>query len=354
MRRSLFCLYAAFCILVAFSSATFAADSTSKPGAGYQVVEHWKTGGAGGWDLLSVDSAARRLYVSRSDRVIVLDSDSGKLVGEIPKTDGVHGIALVTELGRGFTSNGRANTVTVFDLKSLKTLNEIKINGQGPDVIVYDAASSRVFSFNGHSNNATAIKASDGSIAGTIALDGKPEFAVSDGKGRMFVNIEDKSEIAVVDANKLKVENVWPLAPCEEPSGLAIDIAHQRLFSVCQNRKMVVLDSSDGRQVASVAIGEHPDGAAFDAKLGVAFSSNGDGTLTVVHEDDPDHFSVVENVATQKSARTLALDTRTHRIFLPAAEFGAAPAATAEQPRPRPPMTPDTFTILVVAPSAAH
>jgi DNA-binding beta-propeller fold protein YncE len=341
-------LPAVACAIVWMASSVPAAETVAK----YQVEQHWKLGGSGGWDLLTVDAQARRIYLSRSDRVVVVDADSGKAVGEIPHTEGVHGIALVPELGRGFTSNGRANTVTVFDLKTLKTLSEIKVSGENPDVIVYDPASAHIFAFNGRSHNATAIDPVSSKVVGSIDLDGKPEFAVADGKGRLFVNIEDKSEVAVIDAKKLTVESTWTLAPCEEPSGLAMDVAHQRLFSVCQNKTMIVLDSASGKQVASVPIGGGPDGAGFDARRGLAFSSNGDGTLTVVHEDDPQHFSVVENVATQKSARTMALDEKTHRIFLPAAEFGATPAATAEQPRPRPPMTPDTFTILVVAPSA--
>lgn len=327
----------------AFSSCGFAAP------ADYAVKEHWKLGGPGGWDVLAADAMAKRLYVTRGDRVVVVDTESGKDVGEIPHTDGVHAVALAHEFGQGYTSNGKANSVTVFDLKSLKAVQEIRIDGQNPDLILFDEPTRQVFVFNGRSANASVIDAKSGTVAGTIALGGKPEFAVSDGHGRVFVNIEDKNELVAIDAKTRKVDTRWPLAACEEPSGLAMDIAHHRLFSACGNEHMAVTDSTNGRQVASVPIGKGPDGAAFDPQFGLAFSSNGqDGTLTVVHEDDPDHFSVVQTLATQKSARTLALDPKTHRIYLAAAEFGAAPAATTEQPRPRPPMVPDSFVILVV------
>jgi WD40 repeat protein len=316
----------------------------------YSVTAHWKVGGPGGWDLLAVDDAARRLYLSRSDRVVVLDADSGKVAGEIAHTDGVHGIAIASDLGRGYTSNGKANSVTVFDLKTLDPITEVKIDGQNPDVILYEQGKHRLYTFNGRSSNASVLDAKTLSPVGTIALGGKPEFAVSDGRGRMYVNIEDKAEIAVIDEGALKVVATWRLEACEEPTGLALDNEHHRLFSVCQNEKMIVTDSNDGHRVASVPIGHGPDGAVFDASRGLVFSSNGEGTLTIVHEDDPEHFRVVDNVATQKSARTLTLDPKTHRLFLPAAEFGATPAATTEQPKPRPAMVPDTFTVLVVSP----
>ena len=317
----------------------------------YSVTARWKVGGPGGWDLLAVDDAARRLYLSRSDRVVVLDADSGKIAGEIPHTDGVHGIAIAADLGRGYTSNGKANSVTVFDLKTLKSINEVKIDGQNPDVILYEQGKHRLYTFNGRSNDASVLDAKTLAPIGTIALGGKPEFAVSDGHGRMYVNIEDKAELAVVDESALKVVATWPLESCEEPTGLAFDEAHHRLFSVCQNEKMIVTDSTNGHRVASVPIGEGPDGAVFDASRALVFSSNGAaGTLTIIHEDDLEHFHVVDNVATQKSARTLTLDAKTHRLFLPAAEFGTTPAATTEQPKPRPAMVPDTFSVLVVSP----
>ena len=335
-------------IVGALASGFVASSPAAATDSAPAVRSRWKLGGPGGWDYLTLDPAARRLYVTRSDHVTVLDADSGKSVGEIVHTDGVHGVALAPELGRGFSSNGRSNTITVFDTKTLATLNEIKVDAQNPDAILYDPATKRVFTFNGRSANASAFDARSGAAAGTIALSGKPEFAVTDEQGRVFVNIEDKSELAVIDPKALKVVATWPLAGCEDPTGLALDPKHHRLFSVCQSQKMVVLDSKDGHAVASVPIGHGPDGAVFDAARSLIYSSNGDGTLTVVREDDAEHFSVVENVTTQKSARTLALDEKTHRIFLAAAEFGTAPEPTAEQPHPRPPIVPDSFVILVV------
>ena len=314
----------------------------------YHVVDRWKLGGTGGWDYLVADADAHRIYVSRSDRVLVLDADSGKSIGEIANTSGVHGIALAPGLNRGYTSNGRADSVTVFDLKSLKTLAEIKVSGKNPDAILFDPATRHVFTFNGRSANASVIDTASNSEIGTIALNGKPEFAVSDDKGRIYVNIEDKNELTAIDASAQKVLMSWPLAGCEEPSGLAFDAAHRRLFSVCGNAKMVVSDSTSGKQIASVPIGDGVDAAAFDAQRHLVFSSNGEGTLSIIHQDDADHYRVVDNLATQKSARTLALDAKTHRLFLPAAEFGPVPAATPEHPHPRPAPIEGSFTILVV------
>jgi len=318
---------------------------------GYSVTQRWTLGGAGGWDLLAVDAGSRRLYLSRSDRVIVVDTDTGKVAGEIAHTDGVHGIALAPALGRGYTSNGKANSVTVFDLKTLKPLAEVKIDGKNPDVILYDAARQRVYTFNGRSNDISIIDANTLALAGTIALDGKPEFAVLGSRGQLYVNIEDKSELALVDLDALKVTAVWKLPDCEEPTGLAFDGAHHRLFSACANHRLAVTDSEDGHSVASVPIGGGPDGAEFDASSALVFTPNGsDGTLSIIHEDDPDHFSVVSTVTTQKSARTIVLDAQSHRLFLPAAEFGEAPKATADQPHPRPPVLPGSFKVLVVGP----
>jgi DNA-binding beta-propeller fold protein YncE len=315
---------------------------------GYHLVKTLRVGGDGGWDYLTVDVAARRLYVTHSTRVVVLDADSGERIGEIPNTPGVHGVALAPELDRGFTSNGRSSTVTVFDLKSLKTLSEIKATGENPDAILYDPVSRRVFTFNGRSANATAIDAAAGTVAGTIPLDGKPEFAVSDGRGRVFVNIEDKSVIDVIDPRKLSVEKRWPLAPCEEPSGMAIDREHRRLFVGCRNRMMAVVDAENGRVVTSVTIGEGVDANAFDPVSGLAFASCGDGTLTVAHEDSPDKLTVVQKVETRRGARTMAFDDKSRNVYLATAQFGPAPAPTAEQPRPRPSILPDTFVVLVV------
>jgi DNA-binding beta-propeller fold protein YncE len=329
------------------------ASETAKAAAApahYHVLDKIAVGGEGGWDYLTLDAAARRLYISRGTRVVVLDVDSGKTVGEIPGTEGVHGIALAPDLHRGFTSNGRSSTVTTFDTGTLAVIGSVKATGDNPDAIIYDPASRRVFTFNGRGKNATAIDAATATVAGTIPLDGKPEFGVADGKGRVFVNIEDKNQISVIDSRALRVEKSWPIAACDEPSGLAMDRKNGRLFTVCHNKSMAVLDAETGRVVASVPIGEGVDAAAWDPSTGLAFASNGEGTLTVVKQDGPDAYHVIENAATQKSARTMALDEKTHRVFLAAAEFGTPPAPTTEQPRPRAPMVPGSFTILVLGP----
>lgn len=316
--------------------------------SGYKVTGRYQPGGDGGWDLLAIDSAAQRLYLSRSTRVQVLDLHSGKLVGEIPNTPGVHGVAVAPELHRGFTSNGRDSSVTVFDLKTLAVLSRIPIPSRNPDAILYEAVTKRVFTFNGGSDNATAIDAARGTVIGEVALGGKPELAVSDGHGRVFVNLEDSSAVVAFDAKTLAVQSRWPLAPGQEPTGLAIDRVHHRLFSACGNQTMVVLDAVSGRVVATVPIGSRPDGAEFDPASLCAISSNGEGTVTVVHEDSPDQFTVVGTDSTQRGARTVVLDPKTHRLYLPTASFGEAPAATPENPRPRPPMVPGSFTVLVL------
>jgi DNA-binding beta-propeller fold protein YncE len=313
----------------------------------YKVIQKIALGGDGGWDYLKVDPDARRLYISRSTRVMVVDADTLAPVGEIPDTPGVHGIAIASDLGRGFTSNGRDDSVTIFDLGTLKALGRVK-TGTNPDAILYDVFTHRVFAFNGRSGDVTVIDAKEGTVAGTIPIGGKLEFGVSDGAGRVFVNVEDKGEIAVLDARVMKVLARWPLG-CKEPSGLALDVEHRRLFSVCDEKQMAVVDADKGRVVAKVAIGEGPDAAAFDPERQIAFSSNGgDGTLTLVHESTPEKFEVIQTVATQRSARTMALDPKTHKVYLVAAEFGPRPSPTPQQPRPWPTVLPGSFTALVV------
>ena len=279
----------------------------------------------------------------------VVDADSGKVVGDIPGTEGVHGIALADELNLGFTSNGKSNSVTVFDLNTLAVVETVKTTGQNPDAILYEPLSRRLFVFNGRSNNATVIDAAAHKEIGTIALPGKPELAVSDEAGKVFVNIEDKNEIVAFDSRSNIILKTFPLGGGEEPSGLAIDKEHHRLFSVCSNKKMVILDSVSGKIVSEAAIGADPDSAAFDPALGIAYSSNKDGTLTLVKENDPDHFSVLQNVATQKGAKTMTYDPDNHRAFLVTATFGETPQPTKEQPKPRPAIVPDSFVVLVVA-----
>jgi DNA-binding beta-propeller fold protein YncE len=314
----------------------------------YKVLQRATLGGEGGWDLLTVDPAAHRLYVSRGTRVMVIDADTLKDVGEIPGTAGVHGIAIASDLGRGFTSNGRTGSSTVFDLTTFKAVGEVK-TGENPDMILYEPKSHRVLAFNARSKDVTVIDGKAGTVAGTIALEGQPELAVHDDKGTVFVNLEDKSEVVALDPVSLKVKARWALAPCEEPTGLAIDRAHRRLFAACANKMMAVMDADSGKVVTTIPIGQGPDGAAFDADRQLAFSPNGrDGTVTVIHEVGPDKFEVVQTVETSKSARTLDLDPRSHKLYLVAAQFGPPPSPTAEQPRPRPPMVPGTFEVLVV------
>ncbi len=326
----------------------FAATAAGAAAPGYKVVTTYKVGGDGGWDYLTADASSRRLYISRGTHVMVLDLDSGKTVGDIPDTPGVHGIALAPELGRGFTSNGREGTVSIFDLKTLATSSKVKV-GENPDAILYDPATKRVFTFNGRSQDSTAIDATTGTVLGTIKLDGRPEFAASDGKGGVFVNIEDKSEITAIDANKLAIKMTWPLKPCESPSGLSMDRKHRRLFVGCDNKMMAVVDADSGKVLATPAIGDGVDATAFDDETGLAFASCGEGVLTVVREESPEKFSVAENVPTQARARTLALDSKTHNVYVVTAKFGEAPAATKDNPHPRPPVLPDSFVVLVVA-----
>jgi DNA-binding beta-propeller fold protein YncE len=334
--------------LVSAISVSLAAVALAAASTGYHVIKTHKLGGEGGWDYLTADSDARRLYISRGTHVMVIDADSGKSVGDIADTPGVHGIALAPELGRGFTSNGREGTVSIFDIKTLATSSKVKV-GDNPDAILYDPATKRVFTFNGRSQDSTAIDATSGKVLGTIKLDGKPEFAASDAKGEIFVNIEDKSELTVIDPNTLEVKTKWPLAPCTEPSGLAIDRKNRRLFVGCDNKMMAVVDADSGKVLATPAIGEGVDATAFDPETGLAFAScGGDGVLTVVKEESPSKFSVAENVSTQKGARTMALDEKTHNVFAVTAQFGPKPATTADNPRPRPPMLPDSFVVLVV------
>jgi DNA-binding beta-propeller fold protein YncE len=307
---------------------------------GYHILNEIKIGGEGGWDYLTVDSAARRLYVSHATRVVVVDIDKNMVVGDIPDTPGVHGIALAPELNRGFISNGRGNNVTIFDLKTLKATGTVATE-MNPDSIRYDAKSGRVFAFNGRSRSATAIDARTGTAVGNIALPGKPEFSQADGKGKVYVNIEDTNEIVEIDAATAKVTKKYALTGCEGPSGLAMDMKARRLFSVCGNRVMAISDPDKGTVIATAAIGAGSDGVVFDPGNGYAMSSNGDGTLTIVQQAGG-KYEVLENIATERGARTIALDEKTHRVYLPTATAGQAAAGG------RAPYLPDSFKVLVV------
>jgi len=325
-------------ISVVGSSSRAAAAGSS----GYHVIKTIPVPGDDGWDYVAVDSAARRIYISHGTHVVVMNADTYAIEGDIPDTPGVHGIAIAPDLGRGFISSGRANTATIFDLKTLKTIGTAKTDAN-PDAIAYDSVSKRVFAFNGRGKNATVINATDGAVVGTIPLGGKPEFAVADGKGNIFVNNEDTSEVMEIDTQKLALTHRWPLAPCKSPSGLAMDLKTRRLIAGCDDKVGVVVNADTGKVITPLTIGDGVDANAFDPATDYAFASNGDGTLTVIHEDSSDKFTVIDNVPTKKSARTMGLDLKTHNIFLPAADFD--PPAPGER---RGKMKPGSFVILVV------
>ena len=324
-------------LLCALCSLPFALQAAS---TGYHILNEIKVGGEGGWDYLTVDPAPRRLYVSHATHVVVIDVDKNTVVGDIPDTPGVHGIALAPELNKGFISNGRGNNVTIFDLKTLKATGTVATE-MNPDGIRYEPKSARVFAFNGRSRSATAIDAKTGMAVATIMLPGKPEFPVADGQGRVYANIEDTNEIVEIDAAKATVTKKYALTGCEGPSGLAMDTKARRLFSVCGNRVMAVSDPDKGTVIATPAIGAGSDGVIFDPGPGYAISANGDGTMTVVQQMGG-KYDVVENIATERGARTIALDEKTHRVYTPTATAGQAAAGG------RAPYLPDSFKILVV------
>jgi len=332
-------LLSIICITVLFSSGNLSAQS------GYKVVNQIHLEGDGGWDYLSVDEAAGRLYVSHASMALVADLKTGKQIGKISDTNGIHGIAIAPSLNKGFTINGRDNSVTVFDLKTLAVIENIPVTGKNPDAILFDPFSQKVYTFNGGSSNASVIDPKLSKEIATIQLDGKPEFPQTDGKGIIYVNIEDKSEISVINASTFKVEKSWSIAPGEDPTGLALDNETHRLFSVCGNKLMVISDAVAGKVVTTLPIGEGCDGVAFDPATKRAFSSNGgDGTITVVQEENKDSFKVIETIVTQKGSRTITIDKSTHHLYLSAAEYGVA----AEGSR-RPPMKPGSFMVLDVA-----
>jgi YVTN family beta-propeller protein len=311
----------AFCLAAISTLCCLLAAAPVPSSGGYSIIKKIPIAGSGGWDYLTVDEAARRLYVSHGTQVEVLDIDSLTLVGIIPKTPGVHGVALAPEVGRGFVSNGQASTVTIFDLKTLKPIADVP-TGQKPDAIIYDPATSRVFAFNGGSNSATAIDAATGKVAGTVDLEGGPEFAVADGNGFVYDNLEDESQLLKINSYELKVEQRWPTAPCASPSSMAMDRANRRLFLGCRSKVMAVVNADTGQVITTLPIGDHVDATAFDTKTRLIFNSNGEGTITVIHQDSPDKYSLVETVKTAPRAKTMALDPKTHRLFLSTAENG--------------------------------
>jgi DNA-binding beta-propeller fold protein YncE len=332
-------------ILISGSVALKAQTGTSM----YRIANKFHVDGDGGWDYLNADESTGRIFISHSTVVNVIDEKDGKLLGTIPDTKGVHGIAIASDLNKAFISNGRDSSVTIIDLTSLAFITKVTVTGQNPDAIIYDPFSHNVFAYNGRTANATVIDGSANKVIATIKLDGKPENSVSDGKGKVYVNIEDKSEISLINSKTNQVEQTWSIAPGEEASGLALDNETHRLFAVCSNKLMIVMDALSGKVITSLPIGNGPDGAAFDPALKRAYSSNGEGTLTVVQEISPDEFKVLENVPTQQGARTITVDKKTHHVFMSTAEYEAATPSAGNTNR-RPAVKPGTFTILDVAP----
>jgi hypothetical protein len=342
---TLFALLAFLCTFIL--AATVRDDPQPAGTSGYHLAKKIPLGGDGLWDYLEVDPNTHHVLITRATRVMVVDPGQGKLVGEVPKTPFVHGIAVAPELARGFTTDGDTSAVTIFDSNTFQKVGEAK-TGKEPDAILYDPSSKRVFAMN-RTGTSTVINAMSGKVEATIVLGGQPEFGVADGKGHVFVNLENKSALVDIDSKSLKVQHTWPLAPCMEPSGLAIDAEHERLVVGCHNKIMAFVDATNGKVVGTVPIGEGVDANRFDPGTGFAFASCGDGTLTVAHEDSPDKFTLVETVRTQQGARTMALDYATHTVYLVTAKFGPRPAPTAENPRPFPTVLPDSFTLLVFA-----
>lgn len=317
--------------------------------AGYKIVRRLQVGGEGAWDGLAIDADAQRVYITRGSHVMVVDESSGKVAGDIPLAGvkNVHHVAIAQDLGKGYTSNGSAGTVTIFDLKTLKPVSTVKVTGQDPDAIIYDSATKRIFVFNAKTNNATVLDANSGQVVGTVKLSGAPEQALMDGKGNVFVNIDDKSSMVQFDAKTLAIKSEWPLAPCEGPSALTFDAAHRRFFAAC-DKMMVVVNADTGKVVASPPIGGDPDGNGYDPSTGMAFASCKEGLISVIHQDSADKYSAVGNVTTQFGTGTMALDPKTHHVFTASADY-RTPAKTADNPKPRPQQIPGSFVLLELA-----
>lgn len=316
---------------------------------GYHLVATYPLGGDGGWDYVTFDSAGRRLFVARQTRVMVIDPDKGTLIAEIDGLQGAHGVALANEFDHGFATSGRDSSVLMFDLKTLKVLRRTTA-ALDADAILYDPATKRVFTMNGDAGSSSVFDPASGEKVGTVDLGGKPEFGVSAGDGMLYANIEDKNEVVEIDAKAMKVTRRWSIAPCESPTGLAIDRQHHVLFSGCRNKVMAVSDAAAGKMIGTVPIGAGVDANAYDPGAKLAFASNGEGTLTIARESAPSKWTVSATVTTMPGARTMALDPATHRIFLVSAKFGPAPTPTAGAPRSRPPVIPGSFVLLVFAP----
>ena len=335
-------------IILALSALSFFITAHSQNE--YSITSRIHIDGDGGWDYLTSDDSTGRLFVSHGTMVQVIDEQTRTVTATISGLNGVHGIALAHDLNKGFITSGRDSMLVVFDLKTLGIITKIKVTGANPDAVLYDPFSQKVFTFNGRSSNATVVDAKTNAIAGTIALPGKPEFSVTDGNGKIFVNIEDKSELCQLDPSAMKVVNTWPIKPGKEASGLAFDKVTHRLFIVCDNKLMIVMNSDNGKVIARLPIGEGVDGVAFDPEKKRIFCSNGDGTLTIVKEENENAFKFVETLVTQKGARTITVNKKTHYVYTPTAEFENAPQEKDGQHK-RPPLKPGTFTVLEIAPA---
>ncbi len=338
------------CRMLSLSMLLMACTAVA-PGAAqsYHVARSVTLGGDGGWDYVALDTAGHRLFIARQNRVMVVDPDKGALLAEIPGLNGAHGVAFAYETGHGFATSGRDSSVTMFDLKTLRVLRRTVADGDA-DAILYDPASKRVFTFNGDPHSSSVIDPASGQKIGDIELGGGPEFGVSAGDGKLYVNLEDKGAVVEIDAAAMRVTRHWSIAPCESPTGLAIDRLHHRLFSGCRNKVMAISDATAGKLITTAPIGAGVDGCRFDPGTQLAFAANGDGTLTVVHEDSPSQFRVVATVTTKRGARTLELDETTHRVFTVTADLGPPPAPTPDHPRPRPSIVAGTFALLVLDP----
>jgi DNA-binding beta-propeller fold protein YncE len=327
--------------LVAFVRSMNAAPNTSD----YKLVQKVTLGGEGGWDYFDVDPSTGHVFIPRGDHILVVDS-SGKQLADVGKAHDTHAIAFAPELKSAYLS--AEGSVDILDLEKMQVVQRIDLSGKDPDAILYDASSKRVFTFNGGgTKDASAIDTGTGKVVGSIPLGGKPEFAQADGDGHIYVNIEDKNEIVAFDSKTLKVLYTWPLAPCKEPSGLAIDVEHKRLFAGCHNQMMAMVDYTNGKVVATVPIGKGVDANRFDPATGLAFASCGDGTITVAHEDSPDKLTVVQTITTQRGARTMVLDPKNHNVYTVTADFGPPPPATPQNPHPWPKVISKTFTLLI-------
>jgi DNA-binding beta-propeller fold protein YncE len=340
--------------LIVLASLVAAPSLVAQTPPSYEITHTYNVGGEGGWDYVVTDGPRHRMFIARQNRLMVVDMNDGHLIGEVAGINGAHGTALVADIGRGFATSGNDSSILMFDLKTFKGLLKIPA-AEDADAIIYDTVSKKVFSFNGDANSSTVVEPRRGTRVGTVPLGGKPEYGQSAGDGKVYVNLVDSSQIAEIDTKTLTVTRRWSTAPCKNPVSMAIDTQHQRLFSGCRSGVMAISNYAKGTVVATVPIGEGVDGAGYDPKFRDAYASNADGTLTVIHQDSPDKYHVVETVPTGERGRNMGFDRASHRIYIASAKFGPAPAdSTAANPRRRPPMIPGSFTVVVVERASSH